>query len=75
MDFSEKELLRKNRHIILLAYGEAGKRVVEFQANFSEVFEVLSYSTARRTRRREINRSKRLSVAQRGHEISAKHAR
>ena len=30
-------------HIILfLVYGEAGKRVLKFQANFSEVFEVLS---------------------------------
>ena len=46
MNFSDNELLRKNRTSSLLAYGEAGKGVLNFQANFSEVFEVLSSNDA-----------------------------
>ena len=42
MNFSENELPRKDRTSSFLAYGGAGKRVLKFQANFSEVFEVLS---------------------------------
>ena len=44
MNFSENELLRKDRTSSFLAYGEVGKRVLKFQAHFSdfsEVFEVL----------------------------------
>ena len=42
MNFSENELPRKDRTSPFLTYGEAGKRVLKFQANISEVFEVLS---------------------------------
>ena len=42
MNFSENELHRKDRTSSFLAYGKAGKRVLEFQANFSEVIEVFS---------------------------------
>ena len=42
MKFSENELLRKDHTSSFLVCGKAGKRVLEFQANFSEVFEVLS---------------------------------
>ena len=42
MNFSENELPRKDRTSSFLTYDEAGKRVLKFQANFSEVFEVLS---------------------------------
>ena len=42
MNFSEKSLLRKDGTSSLLACGEAGKCVLKFQANFSEVFEVFS---------------------------------
>ena len=44
MNFSENELPRKDRTSSFLTYGEAGKRVLNFQANFrlGEVFEVLS---------------------------------
>ena len=42
MNFSENELPRKDCTSSFLTYGEAGKRVLKFQANFSEVFEVLS---------------------------------
>ena len=38
---SEKQLLRKAHKSSFLAYDEARKSVLEFQANFSEVFEVL----------------------------------
>ena len=41
MNFSENELARKDRTSSFLTYGEAGKRVVKFQANINEVFEVL----------------------------------
>ena len=37
-NFSENELFRKDRTSYFLAYGEAGKRVVEFQANLREFF-------------------------------------
>ena len=33
---------KKNRTSFFLPYGETGKQVLKFQANFSEVFEVLS---------------------------------
>ena len=39
---SENELPRKDHTSSFLTYGEAVKRVLKFQANFSEVFEVLS---------------------------------
>ena len=42
MNFIKIELPRKDRTSSFLAYGEAGKRELKFQANFSEVFEVLS---------------------------------
>ena len=42
MNFSENKLPRKDRTSSFLTYGEAGNRVPKFQANFSEVFEVLS---------------------------------
>ena len=42
MNFSENELPRKDRRSSFLTYGEAGERVLKFQANFSEVFVVLS---------------------------------
>ena len=42
MNFSEIHLPRKDRTSSFLPFGEAGKRVLKFQANFSEVFEVLS---------------------------------
>ena len=42
MNFSVNELPRRDRTSSFLPYGEAGKREVKFQANFSEVFEVLS---------------------------------
>ena len=42
MNFSENELPRKDRTSSFLTYGEAGKRVLKFLANISEVFEVLS---------------------------------
>ena len=37
MNFSENELFRKDCISSFLTYGEAGKRVLKFQANFSEV--------------------------------------
>ena len=40
--FPENKLPREDRTSSFLTYGEAGKRVLKFQANFSEVFEVLS---------------------------------
>ena len=42
MNSSVNELPRRDRTSSLLPYGEAGKRELKFQANFSEVFEVLS---------------------------------
>ena len=42
MNFSENELPRKDRTSSCLTHGKAGKRVLKFQANVSEVFEVLS---------------------------------
>ena len=42
MNLSEIELPRKDRKLSFLAYDDAGKRVLEFQANFSEVFEVVN---------------------------------
>ena len=42
MNFSENELPRKDRTSFFLPFGEAGKRVLKFQANFSKAFEVLS---------------------------------
>ena len=42
MNFSENELLRKDRKLSFLGHGETGKRVLEFQANFSKVFGVLA---------------------------------
>ena len=42
MNFSNNELLRKRRTSSFLAYGQASKRVLKFQANFSDGFEVLS---------------------------------
>ena len=42
MIFSKNELPGKDCTSSFLPYGEAGKRVLKFQANFSEVFEVLS---------------------------------
>ena len=42
MNFSVNKLPRKDRTSSFLTYGEAGKRVPKFQANFSKVFEVLS---------------------------------
>ena len=42
MNFSGNEFLRKDRTSSFLAYGEAGKHVLESQANFSEVDELLS---------------------------------
>ena len=42
MIFSKNELPRKDRTSSFLPYGEAGKQVLQFEANFSEVFEVLS---------------------------------
>ena len=41
MNFSRNEFLRKDRKLSFWAYGEAGKRVLEFQTNFSEVFAFL----------------------------------
>ena len=41
MNSSENELPRKDCTSSFLPYGEAGKRELTFQANFSEVFEVL----------------------------------
>ena len=37
MNYSENELLRKDGTPSFLSYGEAGKRVLKFQANFSKV--------------------------------------
>ena len=42
MNFTENELPRKDRTSSFLTSGEAGKRVLKFQANICEVFEVLS---------------------------------
>ena len=42
MNFIENEFPRKDRTSSFLAYAEAGKPELKFQANFSEVFEVLS---------------------------------
>ena len=42
MNLSENELLRKDHASSFLVCGKAGKHMLEFQANFSEVFEVLS---------------------------------
>ena len=42
MNSSVNELPRRDRTSSFLPYGEAGKRELKFQANFSEVFEVLS---------------------------------
>ena len=42
MIFSKNQLSRKDRTSSFLSYGEAGKFQLKFQANFSEVFEVLS---------------------------------
>ena len=42
MNIYGNELLRKDRTSSVLAYGEEGNHVLEFQTNFSEVFEVLS---------------------------------
>ena len=42
MNFSKNELPSKDCTSLFLVYGEAGKCVLEFQANFSEVFEVFS---------------------------------
>ena len=42
VSIKENELLRKNGTSSLSAYGEAGKRMLKFPANFIEVFEVHS---------------------------------
>ena len=42
MNFSDNELLKKDRTSSFLACGKKGNHVLEFQANFSEVFEMLS---------------------------------
>ena len=42
MNSSVNELPRRDRTSSFLPYGEAGKGELKFQANFSEVFEVLS---------------------------------
>ena len=42
MNCSVNEPPRRDRTSSLLPYVEAGKRELKFQANFSEVFEVLS---------------------------------
>ena len=42
MNFSENELLRKDCTSFFLVYSEAGKHVLKIQANFSEVFNMLS---------------------------------
>ena len=42
MNSSVNELPRRDRTSSFLPYGEAGKRELKFQANFSKVFEVLS---------------------------------
>ena len=42
MNSSVNELPRGDRTSSFLPYGETVKRVLKFQANFSEVFEVLS---------------------------------
>ena len=42
MNSSVNELPRRDRTSSFLPYGETVKRVLKFQANFSEVFEVLS---------------------------------
>ena len=42
MNSSVNELPRRDRTSSSLSYGEAGKPELKFQANFSEVFEVLS---------------------------------
>ena len=42
MNSSVNELHRRDRTSSFLLYGEAGKRELKFQANFSGVFEVLS---------------------------------
>lgn len=42
MNFSGKEVHGKDLSLFFLAYGEAGKRVVAFQADFCQVYEVLS---------------------------------
>ena len=42
MNSSVNELPRRDRTSFFLPYDKAGKRELKFQANFSEVFEVLS---------------------------------
>ena len=42
MNSSVNELPRRDGTSSFLPYGEAGKRELKFQANFSAVFEVLS---------------------------------
>ena len=42
MNFSENELHRKDPLLSFMAYGNVGKRVLNFETNFSVVFEVLS---------------------------------
>ena len=42
MNSSVDELPRRDRTSSFLSYGEAGKRELKFQGNFSGVFEVLS---------------------------------
>ena len=45
MNFSENELPRKDRTSSFLTYGEAGKRVLKFQANFSRFSKYSSQMT------------------------------
>ena len=42
MNFSENGLFRKDRKLSFSSYCEACNRLLKFQVNFSEVFEVLS---------------------------------
>ena len=42
MNSSVNELPRRDRTLSFLPYDEAGKLELKFQANFSEVFEMLS---------------------------------
>ena len=44
--FNEGLCLNKHRTSSFLAYGEVGKRVLKFQANFSEVFAKISTSNS-----------------------------
>ena len=46
MNSSVNELPRRDRTSSFLPYGEAGKRELKFQVNFSEVLEVLSLNDA-----------------------------